>query len=62
MDGVKEMLCTTCIHRQVCAHIEDFEKLFKTAEKMKADANYNDMFRITFACYCYQSEPKVNIR
>lgn len=31
-DGVKETLCTSCIHREVCAYKQDFLKIIEAVE------------------------------
>ena len=45
--GVKETLCTRCIHRKVCKHLQVYLDILKVVE------NYDFINRIDFGCEYY---------
>lgn len=59
--GVKETLCTHCIHRKVCENMLDYLNILKAVENATMKAERHDFIStISVGCKYYKNEANYN--
>ena len=59
--GVKETLCTHCIHREVCKNMLDYLNILKAVENATMESERRDFIStINVGCKYYKNETNYN--